>query len=209
MSAVHPLGHRRDPARPGGYITSDLYNSTLEGTKPASDDTSSADLLTWGANRNAALGLGNGDDRVYPEQVVVRPSEGSAAKEKENVDARFAPIRVGQVVTMSRPHTVVVTSEPHASLRVCGFGSGDAGGLGSTRSPASSFSRTSADHTPLVTKSGKMYSWGLNRFSQSGYAVEVAHGARGRVEEPIQVTARKVVGPLKNKAVLGVAACKT
>ena len=87
-----------------GYTAFDLYNSTLEGTKPASDDTSSADLLTWGANRNAALGLGNGDDRVYPEQVVIRPPEGSAMSEKENVDARFAPIHVRQIA-MSKLHT--------------------------------------------------------------------------------------------------------
>ncbi|KAH9930197.1 uncharacterized protein B0H18DRAFT_1083842 [Fomitopsis serialis] len=201
-----------------GCTAFDLYNSTLEGTKPASDDTSTADLLTWGANRNAALGLGNGDDRVYPEQVVVRPPEGSAPSEKETVDARFAPIRVGQVV-MSKLHTAVVTSEPRANLRVCGFGSGGRLGPGQHTQyglvPLAQFSGTvgsvalGQDHTLLVTKSGEVYSWGLNRFSQLGYAVEAADGARGRAEEPIQVTARKVVGPLKNKAVLGVAACKT
>lgn len=87
-----------------GYTAFDLYNSTLQGTKPASDDTSSADLLTWGANRNAALGLGDGDDRMYSEQVGIRPLEGSAMSEKENVDARFAPIHVQQIA-MSKLHT--------------------------------------------------------------------------------------------------------
>ncbi|TFY58443.1 hypothetical protein EVJ58_g6418 [Rhodofomes roseus] len=201
-----------------GYTAFDLYNSTLEGTKPASDDTGSADLLTWGANRNAALGLGNGDDRVYPEQVVVRPPEGSAVSEKENIDARFAPIHVQQVV-MSKLHTAVVTSEPRANLRVCGFGSGGRLGPGQHTQysliPLAQFNGTvesvalGQDHTLLVTKSGEVHSWGLNRFSQLGYVVEVADSIRARGEEPIQTTARKVVGPLKNKVVLGVAACKT
>ncbi|KZT68694.1 hypothetical protein DAEQUDRAFT_757422 [Daedalea quercina L-15889] len=201
-----------------GYTAFDLYNSTLEGTKPAGDDTRSADLLTWGANRNAALGLGNSDDRVYPEQVVVRPPEGSAVPETENIDARFAPIRVRQIV-MSKLHTAVVTSEPRANLRVCGFGSGGRLGPGQHTQysliPLAQFTGTVAsvalgqDHTLLVTRSGEVYSWGLNRFAQLGYVVEVADGTRGRGEEPIQSTARKVVGPLKNKTVLGVAACKT
>jgi hypothetical protein len=32
-----------------GYTAFDLYNSTVEGTKP--DNAGRADLLTWGANR--------------------------------------------------------------------------------------------------------------------------------------------------------------
>ena len=87
-----------------GYTAFDLYNSTLEGTKPATNDTSSADLLTWGANRNAALGLGNADDRMYPEQVIIRLPGGSALSEKEGVDARFTPIHVRQIA-MSKLHT--------------------------------------------------------------------------------------------------------
>jgi len=39
--------------------------------------------------------------------------------------------------------------------------------------------------------------------------VDPPANASGRTEEPIQATARKVTGPLKNKFVTGVAACKT
>lgn len=125
----------------------------------------------------------------------------------------------------SSPHAApdctvaVVTSESRANLRVCGFGSGGRLGPGQHTQyslvPLAQFtgSVTSValgqDHTLLVTRSGEVYSWGLNRFSQLGYVVEVTDGAKGRVEEPIQATARKVVGPLKNKTVIGVAACKT
>lgn len=63
------------------------------------------------------------------------------------------------------------------------------------------------DHTLILTKTGEVYSWGLNRFSQLGYVVETATGARS--EEPIQATPRKISGAIRNRTVLGVAACKT
>lgn len=122
-----------------GYTAFDLYNSTLEGTKPTSDDTSNADLFTWGANRNAALGVGNGDDRAHPELVSIRPTDASGTSEKDSLEARFAPIHVREI-GMSRLHTgahirrrmrvashavlAVVTSEGRNNMRVCGFGSG-------------------------------------------------------------------------------------
>lgn len=64
------------------------------------------------------------------------------------------------------------------------------------------------DHTLALTKSGEVYSWGLNRFSQLGYVVEVSNTASSRLEEPIQHLPKKVVGLLKKEVVLGVAASK-
>lgn len=34
-----------------GYTAYDLYNSTIEGTKPDAADLERAELFTWGANR--------------------------------------------------------------------------------------------------------------------------------------------------------------
>jgi len=69
------------------------------------------------------------------------------------------------------------------------------------------------DHTLALTTDNEVLSWGLNRFSQLGYLVEQAPPAGAlharAVEEPIQVVARKVLGPLKRVVVIGVAACKT
>ncbi|KAH9921080.1 hypothetical protein B0H21DRAFT_767048 [Amylocystis lapponica] len=203
-----------------GYTAFDLYNSTLEGTKPSSDDLSGADLFTWGANRNAALGVGNGDDRAYPELVIIRPTDAADISEKDTLDARFSPVHVRQIA-MSKLHTAVVTTESRNNLRVCGFGSGGRLGPGQhtqyTFVPLPQFTQTvqsvalGQDHTLALTTSGEVFSWGLNRFSQLGYVVEPPAGASilGRLEEPIQATARKVGGPLKNKVVRGVAACKT
>ncbi|KAI0831944.1 hypothetical protein BC628DRAFT_1350666 [Trametes gibbosa] len=207
-----------------GYTPFDLYNSTIEGTKPGkdvSDYTESPgdagergdDLYTWGSNRNAALGVGDANDRAFPELISLRVSPVS---ETESLDRRFSPIRVKQIV-MSRLHTVIVTDEVRANLRVCGFGSGGRLGQGQhtqyTPTPLPGFSQTvkfvacGQDHTLILTRSGEVYTWGLNRFSQLGYVVETAPGIRS--EEPIQTTPRKISGVLRGRMVLGVAACKT
>jgi inhibitor of Bruton tyrosine kinase len=87
-----------------GYTAFDLYNSTVEGTKPlhGEDAQLRAELFTWGANRNAALGHGDADDRVLPDQVTLEPVQ--ARPENANVEERFAPVRVRQIV-MSKLHT--------------------------------------------------------------------------------------------------------
>ena len=69
------------------------------------------------------------------------------------------------------------------------------------------------DHTLALTSEKEVLSWGLNRFSQLGYVVEQTTPTGllhiKAMEEPIQAVARKVLGPLKKEAVVGVAACKT
>lgn len=102
-----------------GYTAFDLYNSTLNGTKP-SLDALCADLYTWGINkyiailrvtelilnishRNAALGLGDAGDRAHPDQVVIAKREESSALEMREL-SRFFPIHVRQI-QMSKLHT--------------------------------------------------------------------------------------------------------
>ncbi|KAK0490541.1 hypothetical protein IW261DRAFT_1387898 [Armillaria novae-zelandiae] len=198
-----------------GYTAFELYNSTVEGTKP-SVCASGAELYMWGANRNATLGLGDGDDRTYPDQVVIPRRELS---DSSNIYARFFPLQVRQVRT-SKLHTVIVTCEKRANLRLCGFGSG--GRLGPGQHTQYSLTLLSQlnqtivsvalgqDHTLALTDTGEVLSWGLNRFAQLGYVVETnLTTSIGRIEEPIQSTPKKIVGQLKKEFVRGVAASKT
>lgn len=105
-----------------GYTAFDLYNSTVEGTKPSlADKQLIADIFTWGANRNATLGVGDGDDRAFPEAILLESAQ--AYGDSARVEERFAPIHVQQLA-MSKLHTGVVTDERRANLRACGFGSG-------------------------------------------------------------------------------------
>ncbi|KAF8071818.1 hypothetical protein FPV67DRAFT_1482821 [Lyophyllum atratum] len=201
-----------------GYTAFDLYNSTLNGTKPSAD-APYADLYTWGANRNAALGFADGGDRAHPEQIIIHKKEGNIQAEKAHLVSRFFPLYVRHV-QMSKLHTAIITSEGEGNLRLCGFGSG--GRLGPGQHTQYSFKQLQQlphtivavalgqDHTLALTKAGEVLSWGLNRFSQLGYVIESPAGESfGRTEEPIQAIPKKVLGPLKKEVVKGVAACRT
>ena len=164
--------------------------------------TPPTELYTWGANRNATLGLGDGNDRVHPERVQLYPT--FRAKTSSQL-----PSSISQV-GMSKLHTAIVTNDTTNNIRACGFGLG--GRLGQTQHTQYDFISMQApqkivkvalgqDHTLALTDSGEVMSWGLNRFSQLGYVVESA--------DLIQPTARKIAGPLRGKKINGIAACKT
>lgn len=72
---------------------------------------------------NAALGLGDIDDRTYPELVHIEPREDLTAVSKMDILTRFSPIYVRQI-RMSRLHTAIVTNDTDGNLRLCGFGNG-------------------------------------------------------------------------------------
>ncbi|KAG2363543.1 hypothetical protein BDR07DRAFT_1403884 [Suillus spraguei] len=198
-----------------GYTAHDLYNSTVRSAKPTEDEETLAELFTWGTNRNAALGLGDSNDRAHPDQVVIPRKDDAAYQHDRTLDDRFAPIRVRQV-SMSKLHTVVLTSEPRDNIRVCGFGGG--GRLGTSQHtqyalvPLPDIKHTiesvalGQDHTLALTSTGEVLTWGLNRFSQLGYVIEVSSSAKQ--DEQIQTTPRKV-GSLRREFIKGVAACKT
>ncbi|OCB92256.1 hypothetical protein A7U60_g336 [Sanghuangporus baumii] len=195
-----------------GYTAFDVYNSTVEGTKPS--ELELTDLYTWGTNRNAALGLGDGDDRAFPELVPIPPQKEHSDTTTLSLRTRFQPIRAKQVA-MAKLHTAVITSEPRANLRICGFGSGGRLGAGMGQFTQYTFSvpkdltseaqitavALGQDHTLALTCTGSVLSWGLARFSQLGYALDGG--------QTLQAAPRRIVGPLKKETAVGVAACRT
>jgi alpha-tubulin suppressor-like RCC1 family protein len=195
-----------------GNTAIDLYNSTVNYTKPSAMDprphagskrpTPPTELYTWGANRNATLGLGDGNDRVHPEHVQLHPILKTESSSQ-------LPSNITQV-GMSKLHTAAVTDDSTNNVRLCGFGLG--GRLGQTQHTQFDFVSIQTpqkiikvalgqDHTLALTESWEVVSWGLNRFSQLGYAVESA--------DLTQPTARKIAGPLRGEMIEGIAACKT
>ena len=66
-----------------------------------------------------------------------------------------------------------------------------------------------------MTTSGDVFTFGLNRFGQLGYALDApspnpaSRPANASADEPIQFLPRRVVGALKKEVVLGAAASRT
>lgn len=208
-----------------GLSPFDLYNSTVDGTNPSDHSNSTSnpgrlELFTWGANRNFVLGFEGDSDRTFPERVPLRREEGGEGL------AKWEPLRVKDVA-LQRLHTAIVTDERRNNVRLCGYGTG--GRLGDTTqtqftfAPLKGFPHSvssvvlSPDHTVVVTTSGDVWTFGLNRFSQLGYAVDAptpnptssAAGSNFKPGEEVQSTPRRVVGALKKETVIGAAASRT
>ena len=115
------------------------------------------EILAFGSNKNLSLGLGDEDDRQYPERLnLKRPDhllrrfhhEYLAARRKSSTthdlpnDDPGTPVEVDlpavfraqplvfQDVVMSKFHTAVITNDPESNLFTCGYGPGGRLGTG-------------------------------------------------------------------------------
>jgi alpha-tubulin suppressor-like RCC1 family protein len=122
-------------------------------------------------------------------------------------------------VVIGKLHTAAVTAEARGNLSLCGFGSG--GRLGrSVHSqllllPLPDLPHTivsvalGQDHTLALTSGGFILSWGNNRFAQLGYPIDAPDKPSPFAkdgDDQIQVSPKRIVGPLKKEVVRGVAA---
>ncbi|EGE77525.1 BTB domain and ankyrin repeat protein, variant [Blastomyces dermatitidis ATCC 18188] len=114
------------------------------------------EVFTFGSNKNLNLGLGDEDDRQFPERIgltrpdhllyrfnrehaVIRAARRGSDHDVEepNIDStaeiptlvRSRPIIYQQIV-MSKLHTGIITNDPESNLFMCGFGSGGRLGTG-------------------------------------------------------------------------------
>jgi alpha-tubulin suppressor-like RCC1 family protein len=115
------------------------------------------EAFAFGSNKNLTLGLGDEDDRQYPERLSFQrpehllrrlrddhelkrtkslPSDDLTTSRLESSHlsqipavVRAQPLQIQDVV-MSKLHTAVLTNDPISNLFVCGFGSGGRLGTG-------------------------------------------------------------------------------
>ncbi|EEP76304.1 predicted protein [Uncinocarpus reesii 1704] len=112
------------------------------------------EVFTFGSNKNLSLGLGDGDDRQFPERInLTRPDHllYRFYRERENLKQEQGlktdetnepgttadlPIKIRsqpltfQDVKMSKLHTAILTDDPESNLYMCGFGPGGRLGTG-------------------------------------------------------------------------------
>lgn len=110
------------------------------------------EVFTFGSNKNLSLGLGDEDDRQYPERVYLkRPDHliryfhdkfSEQRKKERSLEDSFSPDLVEipaliqnrplvvQDVIMTKLHTAILTTDPISNLYICGVGRGGRLGLG-------------------------------------------------------------------------------
>ncbi|OQD71377.1 hypothetical protein PENPOL_c001G03766 [Penicillium polonicum] len=124
----------------------------LKGVLKGAVDISADEVFTLGSNKNLNLGLGDQDDRQFPERISLkRPEhllhrfyreyqeklehlglEDSVPKSKPTeLPTLIAnkPMKYQDII-MSKLHTAIITDDPEANLFMCGFGPGGRLGTG-------------------------------------------------------------------------------
>ncbi|EXJ93079.1 hypothetical protein A1O3_01635 [Capronia epimyces CBS 606.96] len=166
---IAPRSIHQDPSTlPSGVSDNDSTNGVdynedgREDKRTTGHNVTLVDLVgdevyAFGSNKNLSLGVGDGDDRHFPERLqFVRPDhllrrlldDHLAARQKALVNEdlassagdvrlqsdipaiiRYRPIAIQNVV-MSKLHTAVLTDDPICNLYMCGFGRGGRLGTG-------------------------------------------------------------------------------
>ncbi|KAJ5661960.1 uncharacterized protein N7477_009576 [Penicillium maclennaniae] len=136
--------HYGDEGEDDAYVTRSVLKSR--------NDFSADEVFTLGSNKNLNLGLGDQDDRQFPERVTLKRPDHLLQRfyrEYEEKMERLGledtldhsnskdlptliknrPIKYQNVV-MSKLHTAILTDDPEANLFMCGFGPGGRLGTG-------------------------------------------------------------------------------
>jgi alpha-tubulin suppressor-like RCC1 family protein len=143
-AASNPGSHYGEEGEDDAYIARSVLKSRT--------DFAADEVFTLGSNKNLNLGLGDQDDRQFPERIVLkRPDhllnrfyrEYEEQMEKLGLEdlldhgnsnelptvIKNKPMKLQNVV-MSKLHTAVITDDPEANLFICGFGPGGRLGTG-------------------------------------------------------------------------------
>lgn len=189
----------------------------------------------FGSNRNVSLGVGDADDRQYPERIHLQRPESlyhhfyQAFAEEAGLDeddlsqslddipilVKSRPLHIQEVI-MSKLHTAVLTTDPVSNLYICGVGRGGRLGLGDENTQ---FKFTPVQG-PLADKKIKNVALGQNHsmaVTSNGELWTWGLNADSQLgytlppplradEEPMSLVPRQVFGPLKKETILGVAA---
>lgn len=143
-AASNPGSNYGEEGEDDGYLARSALKSR--------SDFSADEVFTFGSNKNLNLGLGDQDDRQFPERIMLkRPDhllnrfyrEYQEQMEElglENLLDHSNPNELPTVIKnkpmklqnvfMSKLHTAVITDDPEANLFMCGFGPGGRLGTG-------------------------------------------------------------------------------
>lgn len=189
----------------------------------------------FGSNKNVSLGVGDENDRQYPERIYLTRPETLLHRfyhshlAQHEVDASTSlpdiediptlirsPPLVIQDVVMSKLHTAVLTTDPVSNLYICGVGRGGRLGLGDENTqfkfvPVQGPFDDKKVHQVALGQSHTMAVadngelWTWGLNSNSQLGYMLPPPIKAD-EEPMSLTPRQVFGPLKKERIMGVAA---
>lgn len=226
-SASH-AGNDGDDMEDGAYVSRAALKSN--------PDFFADEVFTLGSNKNLNLGLGDQDDRQFPERITLnRPahllerfyheyqesiergaSDGSLDLKDLPTIIKSKPIKIHNVY-MSKLHTAVITGDPEANLFICGFGPG--GRLG-TGDEVTRFTFSCIETGGLAGKRvmsvalGQDHTLAITEFGEvfswgSNKFGQLGYGlprTNNKNDVPIQTTPRQIFNPFKKEMILGAAA---
>lgn len=204
---------------------------------PSANDASiGSELFAFGSNKNMTLGLGDEDDRQFPERVYLqRPTQLLQKFYDEYLESTRADLSTStshslegmptltryrelsvQDVGLSKYHSAIVTTDPVSNLYICGIGRSGRLGLGDEN--------TRFNYTPvqggLANKKVVQIALGQNHtmvVTEGGELWNWGSNANSvlgyslpepanKGEEPFIALPRQVFGPLKKEVIDGIAA---
>lgn len=217
-----------------GDDANDIY--TGKSTQKPRTNLGADEVFTFGSNKNLNLGLGDQDDRQFPERVVLKRPQHLLQRffrefqEQQSDDGhqvsglstdlpvliKNKPVKFQDVV-MSKLHTAIVTDDPESNLFMCGFGPG--GRLG-TGDESTSFNFACIETGGLAKKKvisvalGQDHSLAITEQGEifswgSNRFGQLGYNlpkANNRDDVPIQTTPRQIFNPFKKEVIYGAAA---
>ncbi|POR38307.1 BTB/POZ domain-containing protein 1 [Tolypocladium paradoxum] len=227
-------GHSDDESD-SGYSEDDVTHVAAGVSHCLGHSAEGDELYVFGSNKNLSLGVGDGDDRQFPERILLqRPDEllhrfHESYLADQGVESppslpdldgipslvRNRPLIIQDVV-MSKLHTAVVTKDPVSNLYVCGVGRGGRLGLGDENTQfkfvpvGGPFTDRKVRQVALgqnhsMAVAGNGELWTWGLNSDSQLGFVLPPPTRSD-EEPMSLTPRQVFGSLKKEVVQGVAA---
>lgn len=193
------------------------------------------ELYVFGSNKNVSLGVGDEDDRQFPERIQLRRPDSllrsfyNSYCSDNDLDEPEADIPLDEIPTMiqerpilikdvvlSKLHSAILTSDPISNVYVCGVGRGGRLGLGDENTQY----RFLPVQGPLADRKVQQIALGQNHTLAVtsngelwtwGLNTDCQLGyvlpAPSKADEEAMCTIpRQVFGPLKKEMVLGVAA---
>ncbi|KAJ3490337.1 hypothetical protein NLG97_g5798 [Lecanicillium saksenae] len=228
------LNQDSDNDSDSGESTGD-YNELAKSTHLASSANEGDELFVFGSNRNMSLGVGDEDDRQYPERIHLQRPDGllrrfydsflgeeDAESVASSLEIEDIPIMVRsrpliiQDVAMSKLHTAVLTTDPVSNLFIAGLGRGGRLGLGDentkfkfvpVQGPLADkkIRQIALGQNHTMAVAGNGELWTWGLNSDSQLGYVLPPPTRAD-EEPMSLVPRQVFGTLKKEQVHGIAA---